>query len=186
MISEVDTFEKVISMTQRRRKRLKRTETPTLNDILKGDAIPELPSEYRKKLWQTIRIKSEIRLTEETEHYINVMCLHFGLSRSDLVLHAVNLLWQQVASTIDANQLAMYEDKLEVLRLYKLEQMEFLSDVDRLRKKKVVDQWNRENPGQEVRNLHGGVTWWWDYTKKPNGERHRDGALILLDKVKFD
>lgn len=165
-----------------RKKRLRRSRTPRLSEILKGDAIPEMPSEYRKRLWQTIKIKSEVRLTEEIEHYVNIMCLHFGLSRSDLIIHAINLLWQQVADSIDEHQMAMYEDKLEVLRLYKLEHMEFCSDTERLRKKKVVDEWNRQNPGSEVRNLHGGVTWWWKYDSV---NQKKTGAIVLVDHVKY-
>ena len=169
-----------------RKKKLRASNVPKLSEILKGEAVPEVPSEYRKKLWAQIKIKSEIRLTEESEHYINLMCLHFGLRRSELILHSINLLWGQVAETISQEQLDMYEDKLEALRLYKLENFEFQNDRERIRKKKVVDEWNRQNPGQEVRNLHGGVTWWWDYTKTPKKVEDKDGGIVLVDHLKYE
>lgn len=110
-----------------------KSPTPKLEDFRDGKKIPEIPKSYRKKLWNVIKIRTEIKLTEETEHFMNILCLHFGISRNDLILHAINLLWQEVVDSVGTERLKDYEDKLEAVRLYRLERKETLAE----RKKKL-------------------------------------------------
>lgn len=74
--------------------------TPKVEELGRGVKVPELPKSFRKKLWNVVKVRTEIKLSEETEHFMNILCLHFGISRNDLVLHAINLLWQEVADTV--------------------------------------------------------------------------------------
>lgn len=117
--------------------------TPKLGDLGKGVKIPELPKSFRKKLWNVVKVRTEIKLSEETEHFMNILCLHFGISRNDLILHAINLLWQEVADTVGLEQLKNYEDKLEAVRLYRLEKKEFVVDRKKNNKLKFYAQNNR-------------------------------------------
>lgn len=101
---------------------------PTIHEIGRGINIPTLPDAFRKKLWNIVKVNTSIKLSEETEHFMNILCLHFGLSRNDLFLHAINLLWHEVADTVGAERLKDYEEKLESVRIYRLEQREIRQD----------------------------------------------------------
>jgi len=109
--------------------------TPRVEELGRTVKVPELPRSFRKKLWNVVKVRTEIKLSEETEHFMNILCLHFGISRNQLVLHAINLLWEEVVDTVGMEQLKNYEDKLEAVRLYRLEKKEF--DVDRKKLDKV-------------------------------------------------
>lgn len=105
-----------------------KTKTPALEELGRGVKVPELPRSFRKKLWNVVKVRTELKLSEETEHYMNILCLHFGISRNDLILHAINLLWQEVADSVGLDRLKDYEDKLESVRLYRLERKEFVAE----------------------------------------------------------
>lgn len=135
MVSKVDTVEKREFTTMPRGKIVNRkVRTPKIEELGRGIKVPELPKSFRRKLWNVVKVRTELKLSEETEHFMNILCLHFGISRNDLVLHAINLLWQEVADTVGVERLKDYEDKLEAVRLYRLEKKEF--DVDRKKKNK--------------------------------------------------
>lgn len=105
-----------------------KTATPKVEELGRGIKLPELPKSFRTKLWNVVKVRTELKLSEETEHFMNILCLHFGISRNDLVVHAINLLWQEVADTVGKERLMDYEDKLEAVRLYRLEKKEFVAD----------------------------------------------------------
>jgi len=105
-----------------------KTRTPKLEELGRGTKVPELPRSFRKKLWNVVKVRTELKLSEETEHYMNILCLHFGISRNDLILHAINLLWQEIADSVGLERLKDYEDKLESVRLYRLEKKEFVAE----------------------------------------------------------
>lgn len=97
---------------------------PSLSEIGKTFQIPEIPKAYRSKLWRTLKVKLVFDVPEETEHFLNMLCLHFGLSRSQLLVHAINLLWSEFLHTADPERIKLYEEKLEAVRLWRLESNE--------------------------------------------------------------
>jgi len=117
-----------------------KAKTPKVEELGRGVKVPELPKSFRKKLWNVVKVRTEIKLSEETEHFMNILCLHFGISRNDLILHAINLLWQEVADTVGVERLKDYEDKLEAVRLYRLEKKEFVVDRKKNNKLKFYAQ----------------------------------------------
>ena len=137
--------------------------TPKVEDLGRGVKIPELPRSFRKKLWAVVKVRTEIKLSEETEHFMNILCLHFGISRNDLVLHAINLLWQEVADTVGVDRLKDYEDKLEAVRLYRLEKKENAVDRDKKNKHRFYAQNDRRG---YQRTDQVGTIWKYD-AKKP-------------------
>jgi hypothetical protein len=137
--------------------------TPKIEELGRGVKVPELPKSFRKKLWNVVKVRTEIKLSEETEHFMNILCLHFGISRNDLVLHAINLLWQEVADGVGLEQLKNYEDKLEAVRLYRLEKKE--SDVDRKKNNKLKFYAQNDRRGY-ARTDEVGTIWRYN-SKKP-------------------
>lgn len=120
-----------------------KTATPKVEELGRGVKLPKLPKSFRTKLWNVVKVRTEIKLSEETEHFMNILCLHFGISRNDLVVHAINLLWQEVADTVGRERLIDYEDKLEAVRLYRLEKKEFVVDRKKNNKHSFYAQNNR-------------------------------------------
>ena len=140
-----------------------RQQTTKVEELGRGVKVPELPKSFRKKLWNVVKVRTEIKLSEETEHFMNILCLHFGISRNDLVLHAINLLWQEVADTVGLEQLKNYEDKLEAVRLYRLEKKEF--EVDRKKNNKLKFYAQNDRRGYQRTDEVGTI---WRYNpKKP-------------------
>jgi hypothetical protein len=97
---------------------------PTLEQLQAGDLTPRLPAKIRSKLWRTINVHLEVTLKEETDHFLNMLCLHFGLHRNNIITHAINLLWNEACKSIPKTHLQQYEEKLEAIRLVRLQKKE--------------------------------------------------------------
>lgn len=155
---------------------------PKLESLGQGVSIPTLPKNYRNKLWQTIKVRTEIKLTQETEHFMNIMCLHFGISRNDLVLHAINLMWAEVVDSVGVQALKDYEDKLEAVRLYRLEKRELLAKDD----KHNIDQEsisNNQPVGGTKRDFETFETWsYYPERRVMDGRADRRGSIIVEEE----
>lgn len=69
---------------------------------------------------QRIYVKADIRA--DIEHAANIMCLHFGLSKSSLINHALAHLWEHVFPTIRKSDLIKYDARIKeyvIFRAYK-------------------------------------------------------------------
>lgn len=64
-----------------------------------------------------IYVKADIRA--DIEHAANIMCLHFGLSKSSLINHALAQLWEQVYPTIRKQDLARYDARIKEYVLFR-------------------------------------------------------------------
>lgn len=98
--------------------------TITFEQLAAMAEVPEIPQHYKDKLWRTVKVAREVKITEETEHFLNILCLHFGLGRNDIITHSIHLLWKEVVDSISTPRLLLYEEKLEILRLHRLEEKE--------------------------------------------------------------
>jgi hypothetical protein len=136
-----------------------RKPTITFEQLATAAEVPEIPQAFKDQLWRTVRVAREIRITEETEHFMNLMGLHFGLARSEVVIHAINLLWKEVVQSITTDQLRLYEEKLEAMRLFRLEQKEEKEVQRALRKEAGVEKWQRQNPDERRRAYGRCQTW---------------------------
>ena len=56
--------------------------TITFDQLTKMEKIPEIPQQYRDQLWRTVKVKKEVYLTEECDHFLNMLCMHFGMARN--------------------------------------------------------------------------------------------------------
>lgn len=74
--------------------------------------------------WTTVKVAWSIRMDQEVEHYVNLLSLHFGLSKNNVAIHAINRLWAEVAPTIRPADLQDYEAKLKKARLFRLKKNE--------------------------------------------------------------
>lgn len=152
-----------------KRRRQEVVQCPQLEDLGKTLTVPELPRAYRTRLWKTIKVKSHFVMPEESQHFINLLCLHFGLSRSDIVIHAVNLLWREVLESVDAEQIKMYEDKLEAVRLYRLQAAEEKHDAAARANLEAVEEYVKATgDARDTRSPQGRV---WAYNSHyPSGD----------------
>lgn len=98
--------------------------TITFEQLVSMAEVPEIPQKYKTQIWRTAKVSREIKITEETEHFLNVLCLHFGLGKNDVITHAINLLFGEAVETMQPERLRLYEERLETLRLHRLEQKE--------------------------------------------------------------
>jgi hypothetical protein len=155
-----------------------KSPTPKLEDFRDGLKVPEIPKSFRQKLWNVIKIRTEIRLSEETEHFMNILCLHFGISRNDLILHAINLLWQEVVDSVGSERLKDYEDKLEAVRLYRLEKKE--SAVDRKKNFRLKFFQQSDRRGWQRTDQVASV---WKYNSKSpvRDYRRKKSATIVVE-----
>lgn len=55
----------------------------------------------------------------DVEHAASIMCLHFGLSKSSLINHAIAQLWQRVYPTIRSSDLAKYDQRIKEYALFR-------------------------------------------------------------------
>lgn len=136
-----------------------RRATPKLADLVEMEELPEIPDNYRHRLWSATKTYREIKLTEETDHFLDIMCLHFGLKRDDVILHAVNLLWREVVETIDTDRLRLYEDHVEAVRLERLQKREAKAIERSNRLKAGMDEWMEQNPHAHARAYGNCITW---------------------------
>lgn len=90
--------------------------------------------------WTIPRFNWTLRITPETEHVINLMTLHFGISKNAVCTHAVHKLWEDVAPTIDAQTMATYEKKVAAARMYRLAKSEVAANKARKEREQVVKQ----------------------------------------------
>lgn len=120
-------------------RRIKHKIVPPVAELGKSFEIPELPRTYRNKLWRTLKLKIHFEIPEETEHFMNMLCLHFGISRSHLFIHAINLLWNEFLETADPERIKLYEEKLEAVRLWRLESNEHRRNLKAQRMEEVIE-----------------------------------------------
>lgn len=136
-----------------------RKPTITFDQLAKMPEVPEIPAEFKSKLWSTIKVKREIKITEESEHFINIMCLHFGLDRNQIVNHAINTLWREVIQSITMERLKLYEEKVEIMRLYRLQQREAREARIAEKKQAAIEEVKKANPGMQVKELEQCSYW---------------------------
>lgn len=146
--------------------------TITFDELAQSAAVPEIPKHFKDQLWRTVRVSREIKVTEETEHFLNMMCLHFGLSRSEVIAHSINLLWKELIQSITTERLKLYEEKLEMMRLYRLQQKEAKAVRKSERIKESMEEWRKKNPDAPERAYGKCITWSYRHDKpvsaKPN------------------
>lgn len=148
-------------------KRIYKTKpAPRFADVLRQEEIPEVPDNYRNRLWSVVRVIREVKITEETEYFISLMSIHFGISKDDIILHAINLLWREVVETIDTERLKLYEEKLEGLRLYKVMRREEQIRQRAQGKREAMIEWYKENPSAKVRAYGLSETWTYRNNRK--------------------
>jgi hypothetical protein len=141
-------------------------ELPSVEDLGTMKELPQLPKSYRQKLWRTIKVSTTLKLPEETEHFMNILCLHFGLSRNDLVLHAINLLWSEVVDTVGADRIKLYEDKLEAVRLWRLEGREAKTEDQKNRLAKAMEEFHQQGVSGRTRTTSLGTTFFYKPEKR--------------------
>lgn len=146
---------------------------PKLEDLGKGIKIPIVPKSYRQKLWRTIKVRTTLKLPEETEHFMNILCLHFGLSRNELVLHAINLLWSEVVDTVDGERIRAYEDKLEAVRLWRLESRDAKDTEQKKRLEKAIVDWHSQGSGGNTKTIAAGSSWRYNAEKRVRNYKKR-------------
>jgi hypothetical protein len=151
-----------------------RRPTITFDELAKAPVVPEIPQKFRDQLYRTVRVSREVKLTEESEHFLNIMGLHFGLARSEMVCHASNLMWKEVVQSITTEQLMAYEEKLESLRLYRLQQKEEKEIQRALRKKEGMDEWQKNNPEARRRAYGQCQTWVYRHDRATVGKKKED------------
>jgi len=152
-------------------------EFPSVEDLGKMKDLPELPKAYRQKLWRTIKVSTTLKLPEETEHFMNLLCLHFGLSRNDLVLHAINLLWSEVVDSVGADRIKLYEDKLEAVRLWRLENREAKTAEQKKRLAQAMEEFHRQGTGGKTRTTSMGTTY--IYHPEKRVRRQKEGKRVV-------
>jgi hypothetical protein len=163
-------------MKRKKMEVVKKEAAPTIEEMRRLENLPKLPRQYKQAVWRTTLINVKIRITQELDHHLNMMGLHFGLKRDEIIAHAVNLLWQEVASTIGRKRILEYEEKLEASRLYRLYQREGRNEA-RERKTK--------NPRAFITNTNGGLVW--TYRKDDALGKNRVAKaerLLYLDETK--
>jgi hypothetical protein len=141
--------------------------TITFEQLATSPQVPEIPQNFRDQLWRTIKVGREVKITEESEHFLNIMGLHFGLARSDMICHAINLLWKEVVQSISTEQLLFYEEKLEVLRLHRLQQREEKQIMRAERFKAGAEEWEKRNNSDRARLYGNYQTWSYRHDSKP-------------------
>ncbi len=151
-----------------------RRPTITFEQLATATEVPEIPKHFRDQLWRTVRVSREIRITEETEHFLNIMGLHFGLARSDVIGHAINLMWKEVVQSMSTDQLKVYEEKLEALRLFRLQQKEEKEVRMAERKKEGMDQWQKNNPEARRRAYGQCQTWVYRHDRATVGKKKEE------------
>lgn len=90
--------------------------------------------------WTIPRFNWTLRITPETEHVINLMTLHFGISKNAVCTHAVHKLWEEVAPTIDPQTMSVYEKKVSAARMYRLARNEAAAKKARADRETIVKQ----------------------------------------------
>lgn len=155
---------------------------PKLEELGRTVQIPEVPKTYRNRLWRTIKVRSSLKLNEETSHYMNILCLHFGISRNDLVIHAINLLWTEVLHTVDAERIKLYEDKLEAVRLWRLEKREQTEAERSASLKKAINDFHYHQPGSNLTVNDIGTTWSYNNRMQVRDEKPQDRVVVLQEE----
>lgn len=157
------------------RKTKQRNETKptiTFDQLAKMEKIPEIPQRYRDQLWRSVRVKKEVLLSEECDHFLNMLCMHFGMARNDVLGHAINLLWKEVVGTISTERLHLYEEKLEAMRLYRLYQNEGKSARKAEKIQNAMKDWKDENPEGKHRSYGECVTWTYQHDQPVRRKPH--------------
>jgi hypothetical protein len=74
----------------------------------------------RSRAWSLVKVSWTLRVSEETEHLINLLSLHFGISKNSVAVHAVHRIWEEVLDTLHPEDLQEYERRLKAARLWRL------------------------------------------------------------------
>lgn len=136
-----------------------RKPTITFDQLARMPEIPEIPEELKSKLWSTIKVKREVKITEESEHFVNIMCIHFGLNRNQIINHAINTLWREVVQSITMERLKLYEEKVEIMRLFRLQQKEARQVRIAERKQQSLDAFKEQNPEVVIKETNECSYW---------------------------
>lgn len=163
-------------------KRFFKERIPKVEELGRQVKIPEVPKTYRQKLWRTIKVKTTLKLPEETEHFMNILCLHFGISRNELVLHAINLLWGEVVETVDIERIKAYEDKLEAVRLWRLENREVKDSSQKARLEQAIAEWHRQGTGGKTRTNKVGTSWKYHADKPVRDWKAKKKPVIVYEE----
>lgn len=70
--------------------------------------------------WSIVKVSWTLRVPEETEHAINLLSLHFGISKNAVAVHAVHKLWEEVSESIHPEDLVEYERRLKAARIWRI------------------------------------------------------------------
>lgn len=86
-----------------------------------------------------VTIQADVRL--DIDHATNIMCLHYGLSRSSLVNHALAQLWQDVYQEIRPKDLIKYDQRVKEYTLF--------NAYKDARNRRKVKQYHTKMPSKE-------------------------------------
>jgi hypothetical protein len=139
---------------------------PKLEELGQKTNIPDLPAEYKRSLWRTVKVRIALKLPEETDHFINMLCLHFGLGRNEMCVHAINHLWGEVVQSIPRERVMLYEEKLEAVRLYRLQQRSEMEEARAVKLRQAMAK-----GGEKDRLI--GYTWRYDNEKYVQTTRNK-------------
>lgn len=153
-----------------------RKGVPKFDELGKGLKIPKVPDNLKKSLWRTVMVRNNIQVPQETEHFLSMLCLHFGLSKNKVITHAVNLLWNEVCDTVSKERLQMYEEKLEAVRLFRLEQKEHMTEEQKRRYADAVALAQKIEKKVSIRANQLGKLWKYNQRKHKPYDRVRKGA----------
>lgn len=103
------------------------------------------PKDYRRprrilksenaRPWSKAKVSMAFNCSQQLEHFIALMAMHFGISRSSLITHAMNKLWNEVAPSIPTRDLQYYEKRLRAARMAQFRENEKI--VERVREKRA-------------------------------------------------
>lgn len=108
-------------MRKPRKPKVLEVECPTIEELAENAGkFPEIPDDLRKVIWSTYKIKKILNLTEETFHYVDIMCMYFGVSRTQVITTAVKKMFSEVAPEIGKEKIAFFEKHMDIERMERL------------------------------------------------------------------
>ena len=119
----------------------------------------------RNRPWKLVKVSWTLRVPEETEHVINLLSLHFGISKNAVAVHAVNRVWSEVLDTLHPEDLQEYERRLKAAKLWRLKRddakarrlrAESLKGIDEAAKKLKEKQLEEQRERREELQVKSG------------------------------